>query len=128
MATTALLAVAEKIRSRLSAPYAVDGGPVTITASIGTAVYPVDGQEYGALMEHSDIGMYRAKTRSSAPPNPEPLTTHEACARWRRAKSARRSAERHEAGTVIIVQRGRSTLTAGPSPARAVTPRLVESR
>ena len=69
--------VAEKIRSRLSAPYPVDGGPVTVTASIGTAVYPVDGQEYGALMEHSDIGMYRAKTRSSAPPNPEPLTTHE---------------------------------------------------
>jgi len=69
--------VAEKIRSRLSAPYPVDGGMLTVKASIGTAVYPVDGQEYGALLEHSDIGMYRAKACSSAPPNAAPLTINE---------------------------------------------------
>lgn len=58
--------VAEKIRRQLSIPYSVDGGTVTVTASIGTAVYPVDGQDYGELIEQSDIRMYRAKTRSGA--------------------------------------------------------------
>jgi diguanylate cyclase (GGDEF)-like protein len=60
--------VAEKIRSQLSAPYLVHGSTVTVTASIGTAVYPVDGQDYDALVQQSDIRMYRAKTRSSAEP------------------------------------------------------------
>lgn len=58
--------VAEKIRSQLSAPYLVDGGTFTVTASIGTAVYPVDGQDYDALMQQSDIRMYRAKARGGA--------------------------------------------------------------
>jgi GGDEF domain-containing protein len=52
----------------------VEGGTIAVTASIGTAIYPVDGQDYGALMEQSDIGMYRAKTRSSAPPGLQPAT------------------------------------------------------
>ncbi|MGB8434720.1 MAG: GGDEF domain-containing protein [Burkholderiales bacterium] len=59
-------AVAEKIRNQLSAPYLVDGGTVTVTASIGTAIYPVDGQDYDALMQRSDIRMYRAKARGGA--------------------------------------------------------------
>jgi len=62
-------AVAEKIRSQLSAPYLVGGGAVTVTASIGTAVYPVDGQDYDALLQQSDIRMYRAKTRCGAAPH-----------------------------------------------------------
>ncbi len=65
-------AVADKIRVHLTAPYVVDGGTIAVTASIGTAVYPVDGQDYGDLIQQSDIGMYRAKARSSAPPTFEP--------------------------------------------------------
>lgn len=61
-------AVAEKIRSQLSAPYLVDHRTVTVTASIGVAVYPVDGQDYDALMQQSDIRMYRAKARRGAEP------------------------------------------------------------
>jgi GGDEF domain-containing protein len=57
---------AEKIRTRLAVPYAVDGSTITVPASIGTAVYPVDGHDYGALIKQSDIAMYRAKTLSSA--------------------------------------------------------------
>ncbi len=60
--------VAEKIRNQLSIPYPVDGGTVTVTARIGMAVYPVDGQDYGELIEQSDTRMYRAKTRRSAAP------------------------------------------------------------
>jgi diguanylate cyclase len=63
--------VAGKIRTRLAAPYAVDGSTIAVTASIGTAVYPVDGQDYGDLIRHSDIGMYRAKARRRTPRKPE---------------------------------------------------------
>jgi diguanylate cyclase (GGDEF)-like protein len=66
--------VAEKIRTRLAVPYAVDGSTITVTASIGTAVYPVDGHNYRDLIQQSDIGMYRAKARYSAPPGLEPAT------------------------------------------------------
>jgi diguanylate cyclase (GGDEF)-like protein len=66
--------VAEKIRVHLVAPYVVDGGTVTVTASIGTAVYPVDGQDYGSLIQQSDIGMYRAKARSRATSRLQPAT------------------------------------------------------
>jgi GGDEF domain-containing protein len=66
--------VAEKIRVHLTAPYVVDDGTVTVTASIGTAVYPVDGHDYGDLIQQSDVGMYRAKARSSATPSLEPAT------------------------------------------------------
>lgn len=57
--------VAEKIRSRLAKPYAIDGSTIAISASIGTAIYPVDGHDYGDLIRQSDLDMYRAKTLSS---------------------------------------------------------------
>lgn len=47
--------VAEKMRANLSAHYVVSGRTLTVTASIGTAVYPFDGREYDALIEQSDI-------------------------------------------------------------------------
>jgi diguanylate cyclase (GGDEF)-like protein len=36
--------VTEKIRARLSAPYVIDGSTLTVTASIGTAIYPSTGR------------------------------------------------------------------------------------
>jgi diguanylate cyclase (GGDEF)-like protein len=59
------VAAARKIRARLSAPYVVDAKEITVTASIGTALYPVDGLEYGALMRATDGSMYRAKAASA---------------------------------------------------------------
>jgi len=65
--------VAGKIRAHLAAPFVVDGSTITLTASIGTAVYPVDGQNYRDLIHQSDIGMYRGKALSGASPSfPEP--------------------------------------------------------
>ena len=66
--------VAEKIRLHLTAPYVVDGGTIAVPVSIGTAVYPVDGHDYGDLIQQSDIGMYRAKARSSATSRLQPAT------------------------------------------------------
>jgi len=60
------LAAARKIRVRLAAPYVVDGVKITVTASIGMAVYPVDGLEYGDLMRVTDGFMYRDKARNAA--------------------------------------------------------------
>jgi diguanylate cyclase (GGDEF)-like protein len=60
------LAAARKIRARLAVPYVVDGVEITATASIGVAVYPVDGREYGDLMRVTDGFMYRDKARNAA--------------------------------------------------------------
>jgi diguanylate cyclase (GGDEF)-like protein len=60
------LAAARKIRSRLAAPYPVHGTEITVTASIGTAVYPVDGHEYDDLMRATDTSMYLDKAREDA--------------------------------------------------------------
>jgi diguanylate cyclase (GGDEF)-like protein len=60
------LAAARKIRARLAVPYIIDGTEITVTASIGVAVYPVDGSEYGDLMRVTDGFMYRDKAQDDA--------------------------------------------------------------
>ncbi|HKI58019.1 MAG TPA: diguanylate cyclase [Trueperaceae bacterium] len=53
--------VARKIRSELSAPYEIAGGRLTISVSIGSAVFPDDGRDQDALIRHADTGMYARK-------------------------------------------------------------------
>ena len=60
------LAAARKIRARLAVPCVVDGTEIKVTASIGVAVYPVDGNEFGDLMRMTDGLMYRDKARDAA--------------------------------------------------------------
>ena len=60
------VAVAEKVCSRLAAPYAVGSTAISVTASIGMAIYPIDGHEYGDLMQMTDRAMYRDKARGAA--------------------------------------------------------------
>ncbi|MGB2818217.1 MAG: GGDEF domain-containing protein [Burkholderiaceae bacterium] len=71
------LAAVRKIRTRLSAPYVVDGAQITVTASMGTALYPMDGREYGDLMRATDGAMYRDKAEGArqcaAPAKVEPI-------------------------------------------------------
>ena len=57
---TALAAVAH-IRACLVAPYVLDGAATAMTASIGLALYPLDGETYGALIRFADRAMYRDK-------------------------------------------------------------------
>lgn len=86
------VAVAEKIRANLAAPYAVDGIGISVTASIGMAIYPIDGHEYGDLMQVTDRAMYRSKLRSAAPPGGlgARLST------WRRANGIDRNEEHRD--------------------------------
>lgn len=57
-------AVVEKVRLRLVEPYIIDDFEVRITASIGTAFYPEDGQTCEDLMKKADDALYRAKATS----------------------------------------------------------------
>jgi diguanylate cyclase (GGDEF)-like protein len=53
--------VANRILAALSAPYAVCGNPVVISASIGIAVAPSDGATIDRLFGNADLALYRAK-------------------------------------------------------------------
>jgi len=53
--------VADKFLECLQLPFDLDGHEVHISASIGIAVYPGDGESIDELLRHSDIAMYQVK-------------------------------------------------------------------
>jgi diguanylate cyclase (GGDEF)-like protein len=55
------LTVAEKIRQTLNEPFTIDKHTVTVSASMGIAMYPDDGTDSLELSKHADDAMYRAK-------------------------------------------------------------------
>jgi predicted signal transduction protein with EAL and GGDEF domain len=59
--TTAAESVAEKAVMSLNEPYRIDGRDLQVSASIGVAVYPVDGEDADALLRDSALAMYAAK-------------------------------------------------------------------
>jgi diguanylate cyclase (GGDEF)-like protein len=56
-----LEAVARKILSRFQEPFQLDGRQVSVTASVGITLYPVDNADPMALLNNADIAMYQAK-------------------------------------------------------------------
>ncbi len=57
--------VAAKIRDRLGIPYLISGYRVSISVSVGAAVYPFDGRNYEELLHYADDAMYRSKNSST---------------------------------------------------------------
>jgi len=53
--------VAQKIIEALERPFDLEGNDTYVTASVGIAVYPADGEEAGTLIRNADTAMYRAK-------------------------------------------------------------------
>ncbi|MCR9192128.1 MAG: diguanylate cyclase [Gammaproteobacteria bacterium] len=54
--------MADKILSFFKEPFHLEGdGDINVTASIGVAVYPHDGDNYEALLKKADLAMYDAK-------------------------------------------------------------------
>lgn len=53
--------VAEKVLTRLSQSYQIDHHELSVTPSMGIALYPADGNSYEALTMSADAAMYRAK-------------------------------------------------------------------
>lgn len=54
--------VAWKILETLNVPYHVDGKELHLSASVGIALFPSDGQDYRALIKNAHTALYRAKT------------------------------------------------------------------
>ncbi|WP_426143515.1 sensor domain-containing protein [Pseudomonas sp. DWP3-1-2] len=55
--------VAEKILTSLVTPFVLEGREFFVTASIGIALSPQDGNELSQLMKNADTAMYHAKER-----------------------------------------------------------------
>ena len=53
--------IADKFLECLQKPFDLDGHEVHISASIGIAVYPTDGESIDELLRHADIAMYQVK-------------------------------------------------------------------
>ncbi|WP_454843179.1 diguanylate cyclase domain-containing protein [Rahnella aceris] len=53
--------VAEKIRDAFNPPFTLEGHSLTITPSIGIALYPEHGNDERQLLEYADNAMYLAK-------------------------------------------------------------------
>jgi diguanylate cyclase len=55
--------LAERVRSSFEAPFVAQGVPLVIEASIGISVYPENGENVDALLQHADVAMYAAKDK-----------------------------------------------------------------
>ena len=58
--------IAEKILKTLAEPYHINGQTLHISASIGIAIFPDDGNNPDAILEHADAAMYHAKSAGRA--------------------------------------------------------------
>ncbi len=53
--------VAQRILDAIALPFDIEGQEVFITASIGIAIYPIDGENVDTLLKNCDAAMYHAK-------------------------------------------------------------------
>ncbi|HEX9182075.1 MAG TPA: PAS domain S-box protein, partial [Burkholderiales bacterium] len=53
--------VAQKVLEALARPFELAGNEAYVTASVGIAVYPADGEDAETLLKSADMAMYRAK-------------------------------------------------------------------
>ncbi len=56
-----LITLTNRLLSAIEKPITFDERDVHVTASIGVAVYPADGDDAETLWSHADLAMYRAK-------------------------------------------------------------------
>lgn len=57
------LVLSHRIRELIRRPFNLEGREVVLTASIGIAVYPDDGESADALLKYADTAMYHAKDK-----------------------------------------------------------------
>jgi len=53
--------VARNIQTVLAEPLIIDGRPMVVSASVGVAIYPEDGEDAQTLLRNADTAMYKAK-------------------------------------------------------------------
>ena len=54
-------ALANRLLAVLGRPFTVDSRPVSVSASIGIALYPDDGRDYTELLKNADAALFHAK-------------------------------------------------------------------
>jgi diguanylate cyclase (GGDEF)-like protein/PAS domain S-box-containing protein len=54
--------VAQRILRELTRPFSLDGHEVSVSVSIGIALYPQDSEDHESLMKNADAAMYHAKS------------------------------------------------------------------
>jgi diguanylate cyclase (GGDEF)-like protein len=60
--TSTVAHAAQRLMAEIARPLAIEGHDLALTASVGIAVYPVDGTDIGTLLKHADAAMYQAKS------------------------------------------------------------------
>lgn len=55
--------ILRQLIEQMQKPYLIDGAEITVTASIGIATYPNDGETAEQLLKNADIAMLRAKEK-----------------------------------------------------------------
>ncbi len=58
--------VAQKLLAAIELPLMAEGRPISVTPSVGIALYPQDGASPHELVKHADTAMYLAKSRGRA--------------------------------------------------------------
>lgn len=53
--------IAQKLLDEISNPFHIQDNELTVTASIGIALYPIDGRDHDTLSKNADAAMYSAK-------------------------------------------------------------------
>lgn len=61
--TATIATVAAKVIDTLSRPHVIEGKQVKSSASVGIALYPMDGENTESLLKNADTAMYDAKKR-----------------------------------------------------------------
>lgn len=68
--------VAHRLHEALSEPFFAGGRSLTVSSSIGMAVYPEHGQTFAELLSNADQAMYRALEKQGGVTVYEPTTTY----------------------------------------------------
>ena len=53
--------VARRVQDVLQRPFTIEGRALSVTASIGVAIYPGDGRDFGELLKNAETALYDAK-------------------------------------------------------------------
>ena len=56
-----ITATAEKILAQIAEPFSMEGHELTVSTSMGIAIYPDDGNDFDTLLKKADTAMYQAK-------------------------------------------------------------------
>ena len=111
--------IADKMRLALAVPSHVGDHAFSLSASIGIAVYPQDGDDVATLIQRADAAMYRAKQQAhgsfefhrdeqsseaiakpvTLDPMPQPITRHESVPRL----DERRNQNMREANGQLVI-------------------------